>query len=133
MKNLIWTGSALALCFFLGCGGNGAGADKDARATVDLTQVPQSVGCVVIHVQGVSRTVDRAFSAFSGQSSVYTLNGLQSGPATFTGFAYPFGTPCFTPIPAIVAPDYQSDPVAVTLTPGTSTPVTLVLRPVGSA
>ena len=128
MKRLI----GVVVCA-LGCGSTSQPLEKDTGAKVEVAQVPGSVSCILIHVQGVSRTTDRAFYVTPGAPTWYQLNGLQPGPSTFSATAYGLEFGCDASIGQYATPNYTSDPVQATLAFGQSTPVTLTMRPVSSA
>src|SRR5262249_23692367 len=110
-----------------------AGKDENtATVSAAIAAVPSSVGCIAIHVQGVSESSTRTFSVSPGQHSSFLMTGLPPGLTKFTGYAYPPSVTCSADALWMDAPDYQSDAVPSFLQPGSTSIVTLELKPVGS-
>src|SRR6185503_16072595 len=82
------------------------------EAEVALTNAPTDVSCLRLTVAGPTRTDVRKFPLTSGQRSIFRLNGLPVGNASFTADAFPVS--CNQSFQG-VTPTWYSDPVAARL------------------
>lgn len=103
--------------------GDGGGDAEGGELTIAITQAPADGYCIRVTVDG-SRLVQREVALQPGQSTVFTLNGLPTGPALVSGETY--GVSCDLLTEQHVA-GWTADPVGVTLSPQGSS-VTLHMR-----
>jgi hypothetical protein len=96
--------------------------EEVGEAEVALTNSPTDVSCLRLTVAGPSRTDVRKFPLSSGRRSVFRLNGLPVGNASFTADAFPIG--CNQSLSG-VTPTWYSDPVAARLSAQETTHVSL--------
>jgi predicted small secreted protein len=123
--------SLLVLACGNGEGKRGAGKDGPVgTAQLYIQTVPGDVQCIRITASSASRSRTDAFDVTPGQSATLTMAALQAGSVTFTGDA--FNVACADIGPSS-RPTWLSDPVTADISPGQTTDVTMVMRPVGGA
>ncbi len=122
----------LLILFLSACGSSNDQSTTDlltaelvGAARVEITQVPDNVGCIQINVVGPARSVLRQFDVKTGQSSVLELNQLPIGEADFYGSA--FDSNCDAVSSGATA-GWAGGPVAAQLIPGVVAEVNLLLR-----
>jgi len=103
---------------------------SEARALVEVQEVPSSIGCIRITVLGSDRSSMHQFDTVPGERASLSLSGLPTGNVTFTAEAFP--TACLLLSPASPS-EWKSDPIPELLAPGTTSIVRLVLRRNGVA
>ena len=92
---------ATAMLLSMGTSGCADLSEKDAQnesqedvgtATLSLTKSPADAQCLRLSVQGPARSLTKLLPLTGGQSTIFRLEGLPVGLATFTGEA--FNAPC---------------------------------------
>ena len=92
---------ATAMLLSMGTSGCADLSEQDAQddsqeevgtATLSLTKSPADAQCLRIKVEGAARNLTKLLPLTNGQSSIFRLEGLPVGVATFTGEA--FNAPC---------------------------------------
>lgn len=129
---LFTTSAAFCALALLGCskGGGAEGRDEPVgSARFSVQSVPADVQCIAVTAEG-TRTRTESFDVTPNQSAQFVMASLPSGSVTFTGQAY--SVRC-NKVKDSTLPTWISDPVTADVAPGGVTPVTLVMRPVGSA
>lgn len=129
---LFTTSAAFCALALLGCSKGRTGAEGDeplGSARFSVQSVPADVQCIRVTAEG-TRTRTESFDVTPNQSAQFVMPSLPSGPVTFTGEAYPVRC---NKVKDSTLPTWISDPVTADVAPGGVTPVTLVMRPVGSA
>jgi hypothetical protein len=113
------------------CTGSSQSESPFSEVSVALTSVPSGVGCIVLDATpvGTSQPITKSTSVKSGAATSFTLGGLPSGQVTFEGWA--FAGSC--PPSSSALPLWVSRPVTITLTAGTTTPLTLLMEKSGQA
>jgi hypothetical protein len=113
------------------CTGSSQSESPFSEVSVALTSVPTGVGCIVLDATpvGTSQPISKSTSVKAGAATSFTLGGLPSGQVTFEGWA--FAGSC--PPSSSALPLWLSRPVTITLTAGTTTPLTLLMEKSGQA
>src|SRR5882672_951231 len=128
-RHLLGAGLAVAV----GCGqGDGADTSNDkglGTVQVALQNVPSDIYCVQITSAGSIVRTD-SFDVSPGASTTLTIKGIAPGSVKFTGAAFP--TACQSLTPTSI-PTWVADAVTKTIVSGTTTNVTIVMRPAGNA
>jgi hypothetical protein len=94
-----------------------------------VTNAPPDATCLQIAVAG-THNVQRSFSLMPGESTVFLMTGLPTGPDVFSAQA--FSESCGSVLQTSVA-TWLSDPTPATLVPGVVAQVTVVLHRNGEA
>jgi len=113
------------------CTGSSQSESPFSEVSVALTSVPSGVGCIVLDATpvGTSQPISKSTSVKAAAATSFTMGGLPSGQVTFEGWA--FAGSC--PPSSSALPLWVSRPVTITLTAGTTTPLTLLMEKSGQA
>lgn len=111
--------------------GLGGGPDPESTGTVQLflQQIPSDISCIQIIAEGSIRQAN-LFPVTPGAASTITMPGVPSGSVKFSGAAYPIACASVTPS---TVPTWIADPKTVTIVSGSTTNLTLSMRPAGNA
>ncbi len=72
-----------------GCTVDDGVPDEDVgSATIEITRAPDDARCLRIRVEAAARHVEKLYDLTPGQASVFHLEGLPVGQASFTGAAF---------------------------------------------
>jgi hypothetical protein len=118
----------LVLSTALACSSGANPPDGIGEARMEVTQVPQGVGCLRV-VAAATRAVEFDFNVSPGTSSVLNLSGIPTGRVDFSASAFPLQCP---PAPGAV-PTWVSDQVTAMVGAGVVAQVTLAMHPNGRA
>jgi hypothetical protein len=129
LRNIGTASLCLVVCLSA-CASHDEGEGDTGEVGLNITAAPSDVRCVVLQATGGGRTVTKSLDVTPGQAIYSPVNGLPTGNVTIGALAYPSACSAVT---ANSAANWASDPVSqvITVTKGTTVPVSLVLRPNG--